>query len=58
MTNYIFHEGQRVRSKDYWNKTGEITCMVPGDGRTPWYFVLWDDGSEDRYTAEELESEI
>ena len=50
--------GQRVRHTSEFTKTGEITTIVPGNGTFPWYFVLWDDGSADRYTEEELESEI
>lgn len=55
MTTYAFHDGQRVCLAGAF-KLGEVTGMVPGDGKTPWYFVRWDDGSEDRYTADELEA--
>lgn len=50
---YEFSVGQRVRSG---SKTGEINSMVPGNGSIPWYYVTWDDGTEDRHTAEELEA--
>ena len=50
--------GQRVRHTSEFTKTGEITTIVPGNGTFHWYFVLWDNGSEDRYVAEELELEI
>lgn len=51
---YTFHPSQRVRGK-YNGKSGEVTTCVPGNGSFPWYFVKWDDGTEDRYTESELE---
>jgi hypothetical protein len=53
---YEFSVGQRVRSVRDWTKVGEINSMVPGNGSIPWYYVTWEDGTEDRYTAEELET--
>lgn len=52
---YLFHPGDRVRHGRLFYKVGEVTSCVPGDGRTPWYFVSWEDGTEDRYTGDELE---
>jgi hypothetical protein len=54
---YVFEPRDRVRSTSNFMKTGEVTSTVPGDGVTPWYFVRWDDGTEDRYVAEDLERE-
>jgi hypothetical protein len=55
---YAFRLGDRVRSVQNFQKTGEVTSCVPGDGKNPWYFIRWDsDGSEDRYMADELELE-
>jgi hypothetical protein len=54
---YKFNPGDRVRSTSNWTKTGEVTDCVPGNGSYPWYFVRWDDGTEDRYTDDELEAE-
>ena len=55
--SYEFEVGERVRLRDKFTQVGEITSTVPGDGKTPWYFVRWDNGLEDRYVAEDLERE-
>lgn len=47
-------EGNRVYCKNN-GKYGEITTIVPGNGTFPWYFVLFEDGTEDRFVAEDLE---
>lgn len=47
----------RVRHKSEWEQTGEVATCVPGNGSIPWYFVRWDNGVEDRHTADELELE-
>ncbi len=52
---YKFEEGQRVIING--SQFGEITSTVPGNGSFAWYFVLRDDGVEDRYVESELELE-
>jgi hypothetical protein len=52
MMTYAYRIGQRVQHRD--GRTGEITSMVPGNGTFPWYFVHWDNGTEDRHTGDEL----
>ena len=54
--NYQHHNGQQVLVTAN-GKHGEITAMVPGDGKDPWYFVAYNDGSgEDRWQAQDLEA--
>ena len=48
---YEFNVGDRVSVN---GKPGEITSMVPGNGTMPWYYVQFDDGTEDRFTAHDL----
>jgi hypothetical protein len=55
--SYVFEVGDRVRLVDDFRKTGEVVGAVPGDGITPWYFIRFDDGTEDRYIADDLERE-
>ena len=54
---YEFGEGDRVRLTTDFRKTGEVINAVPGDGRTPWYYVKFDDGTHDRYMSDDLERE-
>jgi hypothetical protein len=54
---YSFRVGDRVRLVRNFNRTGEISACVPGNGSFPWYFVRFNDGYEDRFTSNELESE-
>ena len=54
-TEYAFHPGDRVRLVQNFNRTGEVVGCVPGNGTLPWYFVKFNDGTEDRFTADELE---
>lgn len=54
---YRFTEGDRVRKVDEFTKTGTVSTTVPGNGSLPWYYVDFDDGSSDRFTEDELESE-
>ena len=54
---YVFDVGCRVRSRADFKKAGCVVCTVPGNGSFGWYFVSWDDGSLDRYVAEDLEAE-
>lgn len=53
MIEYIFSVGSRVTDG---SRIGEVTSMVPGNGRpeSEWYYVRWDDGSEDRYMRDQL----
>jgi len=52
---YKFNPGDRVTVD---GKHGEVTTCVPGgNGSIPWYFVRFDDGTEDRFTAEQLTPE-
>lgn len=51
---YVFDEGDRVYCTVN-SKFGEVTTRVPGNGTIPWYFVTFDDGTEDRFTKEDLE---
>ena len=48
--DYVFAIGDRVTDGLL---TGTVTMTVPGNG-IGWYYVTWDDGSEDRYTADSL----
>jgi hypothetical protein len=52
--NYEFSVGDAVEDRS--GRTGTIDSMVPGDGITPWYYVSWDDGTQDRHTGDELKS--
>ncbi len=54
---YVFGVGCRVRSRSDFGLTGCVVGTVPGNGSFGWYFVSWDDGSSDRYVAEDLVSE-
>lgn len=54
MTDYVFSEGDRVYCT-LNNKYGEVISRVPGNGSIPWYFVKFDDGTEDRFTKDDLE---
>jgi hypothetical protein len=51
--------GDRVRLTYEFNKTGEITSIVPGNGKPgeEWYFINFDDGSEDRCQIQDIERE-
>jgi hypothetical protein len=55
MITYVFQSNQRVTDG---TRFGHITSMVPGNGRpeSEWYFVKWDEGTEDRYTRFQLEA--
>ena len=55
--NYKFNTGDRVRKCSEFAKTGTVTTTVPGNGSIAWYYVDFDDGSSDRFTEDELESE-
>lgn len=48
--DYVFNIGDRVTDG---SRCGEVNMTVPGNG-IGWYYVTWDDGSEDRYTADQL----
>ena len=50
---YIFSVGQRVSDG---RRTGEVTGMVPGNGRpeSEWYYVAWDDGDRDRHQRDQI----
>ena len=48
-------DGQRVYVADV-SKFGEVQYSVPGNGTFRWYFVLFDDGTEDRFTLDQLEA--
>lgn len=56
MVTYKFREGERVYCTAN-GKYGEVTICVPGNGTFPWYFVKFDDGTEDRFTDEDLTTE-
>ena len=49
--NYAFSTGDKVKGEvDFRIKHGEVTSVVPGRGPgEEWYFVVWDDGTSDRY---------
>lgn len=55
MIEYAFTVGQRVGNW-FGDKTGTVTGMVPGNISTPWYYVQWDNGTEESgpYTADQL----
>lgn len=38
-------------------KSGTVKFSVPGNGTIRWYIVEFDDGSEDRFTLEDLRAE-
>lgn len=52
--SYVFAPGDRVRRVNSF-MAGIIELCVPGNGSIEWYYVMWDDGSQDRYTRDELE---
>lgn len=52
--NYEFSDGERVEHLD--GRQGTVSSCVPGNG-IGWYFVDWDDGTQDRHTADELRRE-
>ena len=54
MTEYQFSLWDQVRVN---GRSGEIVFRVPGDGQIPWYFVRFEDGTEDRFQADQLERE-
>jgi hypothetical protein len=52
----LFANGQRVRSKSQFLKTGNVSFSVPGNGTgKPWYVVQWEDGTESTEYEEDLE---
>ena len=54
MIDYAFNEGDYVYCR-VTNQYGQVICRVPGNGLIPWYFVQFDDGTEDRFTKEDLQ---
>jgi hypothetical protein len=50
MRNYKFKPGDRVLVA---GQAGEVMTCVPGSGE-PWYFVQFQDGTEDRFQARDL----
>lgn len=54
MVEYVFSVGDQVYCSAN-GKYGEVNSCVPGNGSIPWYFVTFDDGTEDRFTKEDLE---
>jgi|TARA_Y100000034_G_scaffold116048_1_gene153877 hypothetical protein len=44
-------DGQRVSVE---GKEGNVSFSVPGNGSIRWYIVQFDDGTEDRFTLDQL----
>jgi hypothetical protein len=54
----LFANLARVRSKANFQKTGQVSFSVPGDGKgKPFYVVQWDDGTETTEHEDDIESE-
>lgn len=45
-------EGEHVRTDD--GREGYCKFSVPGNGTIRWYIVEFEDGSEDRFTEDQL----
>jgi hypothetical protein len=45
---YEYKVGDRVIAD---GMEGEVVLVVPGNGRLSWYYVRFDDGSENKYIA-------
>jgi len=52
--NYRFVPGQRVYVTGHGE--GKIVTCLPGNGSIAWYFIQFDDGTEDRFTDREIHS--
>jgi len=51
MSGYVYQPGQRVIAE---GRDATVMTCVPGNGTMLWYFVMFNDGMEDRFTADQL----
>jgi len=49
---YKFQIGDKVFAD---GRPAEVISCVPGNGLLEWYFVRFEDGTEDRFTAQQLQ---